>query len=178
MSSRVARNPIAIPNNVEVTINDKSVNVKGPKGTIEYTIPMNVDVAVNDNRVEIQALNEERNTNALAGTVRATINNNIIGVSDGYEKKLLLKGVGYKAALKDKYLSLSLGFSHPVEYLIPEGITIEVPNQTEIVIKGNGKQQVGQVAAEIRRYRSPEPYKGKGIRYSDEVVVLKETKKK
>lgn len=178
MTSRVARNPIAIPKNVEVTINKHIVNVKGPKGNIDYQIPNNVTIAVNDNKVQIQLLDDERDTNAIAGTARANINNNIIGVSDGYEKKLLLKGVGYKAALKDKALHLSLGFSHPVEYKIPVNITIDVPNQTEIVIKGSSKQQVGQVAAEIRRYRPPEPYKGKGIRYDDEKVDLKETKKK
>lgn len=176
--SRVAKNPIVIPEKVDIKINDNNISITGPNGNINHHIPKNVKVTYEGNLVVISVLNNETDTNALAGTTRAIINNSVAGVSKGYEKKLTLKGVGYKALLKDNILVLSLGFSHPVEYKIPKDITIEVPTQTELTIKGRDKQQVGQVASEIRRFRPPEPYKGKGVRYTDEVVKLKETKKK
>lgn len=178
MASRVARNPITLPKDVEIIINQDVVIVKGPKGKIEHKLAKNISVNQDEKIVHITAQDDLRETNALAGTTRAIINNHVIGVSTGYEIKLILKGVGYKALVKGQVLQLSLGFSHPVEYQIPTGITIESPSQTEILVKGSDKQKVGQVASEIRRYRPPEPYKGKGVRYADEVVVIKETKKK
>lgn len=183
MSSRVARKPIEIPKGVEVTINGKEVSVKGSKGTLSHTIPECVAIAQNDNEIVISPSDPndaERSTNALAGTTRALISNNIIGVSEGYEKKLTLVGVGYRAQIKGKVLNLTLGFSHPVDHPIPEGLSIEVggQKQDEIIIKGIDKQVVGQVAADIRAYRPPEPYKGKGVRYSDEQIIKKEVKKK
>ena len=178
MSSRVARKPIIIPKGVEISIKDQLIEVKGSKGTLQHVIPTCVAVSESDSELIVQANDELKSSNALAGTTRALVNNCIIGVSEGYEKKLTLKGVGYRAQVKGNVLHLTLGFSHPVEFKIPEGITIECPSQTDVVVVGNNKQKVGQVAANIRAYRPPEPYKGKGIRYADEVVLLKETKKK
>jgi large subunit ribosomal protein L6 len=180
MSSRIASKPIVLPAGVELSTSGSQVQIKGKKGTLVYTLPNNVGVAQNDKEVTVSVLKDERrvNTIAMAGTTRAILHNMVVGVHDGYERKLLLVGVGYRAQLKGNALGLSLGFSHPVDFPIPAGITIECPSQTEIVIKGIDKQLIGQVAANIRAYRPPEPYKGKGIRYSDEKVRRKETKKK
>jgi len=180
MTSRIANKPITLPAGVEITTQGDEVMVKGKKGTLTYKLPRNVGVAQNDKELNVSVLREERRVNvvALAGTTRAILQNMVTGVSQGYERKLLLVGVGYRAQLKGNSLSLSLGFSHPVEHPIAEGITIECPSQTEILVRGIDKQLVGQVAADIRKYRPPECYKGKGIRYGDERIVLKETKKK
>ncbi|MEJ6474328.1 50S ribosomal protein L6 [Pseudoalteromonas piscicida] len=175
--SRIAKAPINVPAGVEVTINGQDIKVKGKNGELTRTINDAVEVSLNDN-VITTAPREVANAWAQAGTARALINNMIVGVNDGYEKKLQLVGVGYRAAVKGKVLDLTLGFSHPVNFEIPEGITIEAPSQTEIVVKGADKQLVGQTAANIRSYREPEPYKGKGVRYADEHVRRKEAKKK
>ncbi len=174
--SRVARNPIAIPSGVEVNVVDGMVKVKGPKGELSQSLHPTVELKQADNVINMSA--REDSARAIAGTMRALVNNMVTGVSTGFEKKLTVIGVGYRAAVKGKELDLTLGFSHPVIFPIPEGVTIECPSQTEILIKGADKQQVGQVAAEIRHFRPPEPYKGKGIRYTDEHVVRKEAKKK
>jgi large subunit ribosomal protein L6 len=176
--SRVARKPIELPKNVDVKLANQQISIKGPKGTLEYNIHDAVEVNFKDNVLSFTGKEKISNSNALAGTARANINNMITGVTEGYTIKLLLVGVGYRAQVKGDTLVLSLGFSHPVEFKIPKGITIESTVQTEVVIKGNDKQQVGQVAAVIRAYRAPEPYKGKGVRYEGEVIKLKETKKK
>ena len=176
--SRVANQPVSVPSSVEITENGQQVTVKGPKGTLEHTIHGLVEMERGDAELTFKARDESKAANALAGTTRAVINNLIIGASDGFEKKLELVGVGYRAQAKGKVLNLTLGFSHPVDYELPEGVTAETPSQTEIIIKGCDKQKVGQVAAEIRAFRPPEPYKGKGVRYADEVVVRKEAKKK
>lgn len=174
--SRVAKSPIAIPSDVEVNFIDGLVKVKGPKGELSQSLHPMVELVQADNVITMSARVDT--AWAMAGTMRALVNNMVNGVSTGYEKKLTIIGVGYRAAVKGKELDLTLGFSHPVIYPIPEGITIECPSQTEVVIKGIDKQKVGQVAAEIRHYRPPEPYKGKGVRYSDEKIVRKEAKKK
>ena len=174
--SRVAKDPVAIPSGVEINVADGVVRVKGPKGELSQALHETVDMAQEEGNLNFSAKNDE--AWAMAGTMRALVNNMITGVSSGFEKKLTIIGVGYRAAVKGKDLDLTLGFSHPVAYPIPEGITIECPSQTEIVVKGADKQKVGQVAAEIRRYRPPEPYKGKGVRYADEYVAMKEAKKK
>ncbi len=174
--SRVAKNPVAIPSGVEINFTDGVVRVKGPKGELTQALNETVDIAQEDGSLNFSAKNDD--AWAMAGTMRALVNNMVAGVSDGFEKKLTIIGVGYRAAVKGKDLDLTLGFSHPVAYPIPEGITIECPSQTEIVVKGADKQKVGQVAAEIRRYRPPEPYKGKGVRYANEYVAMKEAKKK
>jgi large subunit ribosomal protein L6 len=174
--SRVAKDPVAIPSGVEVNIADGVVRVKGPKGELSQALHETVDLSQENGNLNFSAKNDE--AWAMAGTMRALVNNMVAGVSNGFEKKLTIIGVGYRAAVKGKDLDLTLGFSHPVVYPIPEGITIECPSQTEIVVKGADKQKVGQVAAEIRRYRPPEPYKGKGVRYADEYVAMKEAKKK
>jgi large subunit ribosomal protein L6 len=176
--SRVAKNPVSLPQGVTATVAADAVTVKGAKGTI--SLPLREGLAVRQDGQQLRVEPAERSRDALmhAGSLRAHIANVVHGVSKGYEKKLELVGVGYRAAAQGKKLNLTLGFSHPVEYDVPEGITIETPSQTEIVVKGADKQQVGQVAAEIRAYRAPEPYKGKGVRYSGERIELKETKKK
>lgn len=176
--SRVANQPVSVPSSVEIAENGQQVTVKGPKGTLEHTIHGLVQMERGDAELTFKARDESKAANALAGTTRAVINNLVIGASDGFEKKLELVGVGYRAQAKGAVLNLTLGFSHPVDYAVPEGVTVETPSQTEILIKGCDKQKVGQVAAEIRAYRPPEPYKGKGVRYADEVVVRKEAKKK
>ncbi|MDH5469766.1 MAG: 50S ribosomal protein L6 [Gammaproteobacteria bacterium] len=176
--SRVANQPVSVPSSVEIAENGQQVTVKGPKGTLEHTIHGLVQMERGDAELTFKARDESKAANALAGTTRAVINNLVIGASDGFEKKLELVGVGYRAQAKGAVLNLTLGFSHPVDYEVPEGVTVETPSQTEILIKGCDKQKVGQVAAEIRAYRPPEPYKGKGVRYADEVVVRKEAKKK
>lgn len=175
--SRVANSPVVIPSGVEVSLGDV-IRVKGPKGELTQAANSLVAVSQEDNELKFAATNGEKAANAMAGTMRALLNNMVTGVSQGFEKKLTLIGVGYRAQLQGKNLNLSLGFSHPVEHEIPEGITIECPSQTEVVVKGIDKQKVGQTAANIRAYRPPEPYKGKGVRYTDEHVVRKEAKKK
>jgi len=176
--SRIANQPISVPSSVEITENGQQITVKGPKGTLEHTIHGLVEMVREDAELKFSARDESKAANALAGTTRAMLNNLVVGVSDGFEKKLELVGVGYRAQAKGKVLNLTLGFSHPVDYKLPEGVTAETPSQTEIVIKGCDKQKVGQVAAEVRAFRPPEPYKGKGVRYADEMVVRKEAKKK
>ena len=176
--SRIAKAPINVPAGVEVTINGQDIKVKGKNGELSRTIHAAVEVALNDNVITTKPRDGVANAWAQAGTARALINNMIIGAGNGYEKKLQLVGVGYRAAAKGKTLDLTLGFSHPVVFEVPVGITIETPSQTEILVKGADKQLVGQTAANIRAYRAPEPYKGKGVRYSDENVRRKEAKKK
>ena len=172
--SRIANKPVDIPDNVEANINNNLLTVKGPLGEMKLDIHGDVDVQINDNIISV---NSNQNS-AMAGTMRSLIFNNVIGVSKGFEKKLMLVGVGYKAEAKDKKLNLSLGFSHPIVYEYDLDLDISTPSPTEVVIKGVDKQKVGQAAAEIRAYRPPEPYKGKGVKYSDEVIIRKETKKK
>jgi len=176
--SRVAKKPVELPKGVEINQSDSGLVIKGPKGELSITLNSEVLVNVEDNVVTFQPRSGSRFSTAMAGTTRSLVNNMVVGVQDGFERKLELVGVGYRAKVQGKKLNLTLGFSHPVSYTVPEGITIETPSQTEIWIKGINKQQVGQVAAEIRHFRPPEPYKGKGVRYSDERVVLKEAKKK
>ena len=176
--SRVSKNPITIPASVEITILPFSVLVKGPLGALQQALTNDVMLEINQNILKIQTTNDSKHANALSGTIRALIANMVHGVSIGFEKKLQLVGVGYRAQASLNKINLTLGFSHPVDHVVPDGITIETPSQTEIIIKGIDKQKVGQTAADIRAYRKPEPYKGKGVRYSDEVIVLKETKKK
>ena len=174
--SRVANNPVNLPKGVEVNINGSSVSVKGGKGTMEMTLTDGIGIDVNEGVAQITY---DFDTNrAMAGTTRALLKNLVVGVSDGWEKKLVLNGVGYRAKAAGKTVNLSLGLSHPVDYELPEGLSAETPTQTEIVIRGTDKQAVGQAAAEIRSFRPPEPYKGKGIRYADEYVRRKEAKKK
>lgn len=176
--SRVAKAPVAVPANVTVTLSGQDITVKGPAGELSRTIHSDVVISQEENTIVTNIANEGKGAWAQAGTARALINNMIIGVSAGFEKKLILNGVGYRAKAAGQNLNLSLGFSHPVDHAIPAGIKVETPSQTEIVLKGADKQLVGQVAANIRAYRKPEPYKGKGIRYSDENVRRKEAKKK
>ncbi|MCP4041120.1 MAG: 50S ribosomal protein L6 [Gammaproteobacteria bacterium] len=175
--SRVANQPIEIPKGVDVTISGRSVTVKGSMGTMRHEVHQAVDIAREENLLKFAPRAGQFRASAFAGTTRAVINNMVQGVGKGFEKRLALIGIGYRAQAKGKKLNLTLGFSHPVAYPVPEGIQIETPSNTEIVVKGFSKQQVGQVAAEIRSFRSPEPYKGKGIRYVDEMVVRKEAKK-
>ena len=172
--SRVAKKPIALAKGVECTVAGDVVTVKGPKGTLTTARPANVDVKIENGTVTLSAAGENM---AMAGTLRALLNNMVSGVATGFERKLELVGVGYRAAMQGKDLNLSLGFSHPVLFTPPAGITIETPTQTEIVIKGADKQVVGHAAAKIRAFRSPEPYKGKGVRYAGEKITLKEAKK-
>lgn len=176
--SRIANNPIQLPAGVQVVLNNGEVSIKGPKGTLHWSMHQTVQVMVEGNVVKIKATDDEIATNALAGTTRALLSNMVTGVTHGFEKKLLLKGVGYRAQVQGSVLNLSVGFSHPVVFHLPAGITAEVPEPTIIIIKGMDKQKVGQIAANIRAVRPPEPYKGKGIRYDNEHVVLKEGKKK
>lgn len=176
--SRVAKNPVAIPKGVEVNISAAEIAVKGPLGALRQALPAAVSVERDGDSLVCKAREGAVNAKALSGTVRALVNNMVTGVSAGFERKLTLVGVGYRAQAQGDKLNLTLGFSHPVVHQMPEGVKVETPTQTEVVIKGIDKQQVGQVAAEVRAYRAPEPYKGKGVRYADEVVALKETKKK
>lgn len=175
--SRVGKNPIQLPKGVEVTLGEM-ITVKGPLGSLSQKSPENVRVVVEAGVVSFEPVDETIQANAMSGTLRALMSNMVNGVSKGFEKKLTLVGVGYRAQVQGENLNLSLGFSHPVVHKMPSGIKAETPSQTEIVIKGIDRQKVGQVAADVRAYRPPEPYKGKGVRYADEVVVLKETKKK
>ncbi|WP_432721956.1 50S ribosomal protein L6 [Jeongeupia wiesaeckerbachi] len=176
--SRVAKNPVAIPAGVEVKIGAEEIVIKGPNGSLAQALTGNVDVKVEDNALVFAARNGDKQSRSMSGTLRALVNNMVTGVSKGFERKLTLVGVGYRAQAQGDTLNLTLGFSHPVAHKMPAGVKVETPSQTEIVLKGADKQVVGQVAADIRAYRAPEPYKGKGVRYSDEVVVRKETKKK
>lgn len=176
--SRVAKAPVSVASGVTVTINGQDIEVKGSKGTMKHTLHPSVAAEQKDGVVTVKPVNEEKQSWAHAGTARALINNMVVGVSEGFEKKLTLIGVGYRAQAKGKSLDLSLGFSHPVVYQLPEGVTAETPSATEIVLKGFDKQVIGQAAAEIRAFRPPEPYKGKGVRYADEHVIRKEAKKK
>ncbi|HLD16892.1 MAG TPA: 50S ribosomal protein L6 [Coxiellaceae bacterium] len=178
MVSRVAKSPVELPKGVDVTIEGRVVTIKGQKGQTEWSVHPAIRVELVDNTLTVQMNNDEQQSVALAGTTRALLNNMVQGVSAGFEKKLVLVGVGYRANAQGKKLDLSLGFSHPVVMSMPEGIIVETPSQTEIVIKGVDKQKVGQVAANIRALRPPEPYKGKGIRYDGETIQLKEGKKK
>lgn len=176
--SRIANQPVIIPSTVKVEFEGKKITAKGPKGENFLLVHDLVTVKEDESQLQFSANSSAKLAKALSGTTRALVANLIKGVENGFEKKLVLVGVGYRAQLQGKVLNLTLGFSHPVNFAIPEGITIEVPSQTELVVRGADKQQVGQVAANIRAYRPPEPYKGKGIRYTDEVIILKETKKK
>ncbi|MEJ8567465.1 50S ribosomal protein L6 [Elongatibacter sediminis] len=173
--SRVAKAPIALPSGVEFNIQDSEIRVKGPKGAL--ALPVHPEVELVHDNGEVRVEFDKSSNVAMAGTYRSLVNNLVVGVTEGFEKKLSLIGVGYRAQVQGNTLSLALGFSHPVEYKAPEGITIEAPSQTEVVVKGCDKQRVGQVAAEIRAFRPPEPYKGKGVRYADEYVARKEAKK-
>ncbi len=173
--SRVAKKPVALPKGVEVQVTSEEITVKGPKGTLKLATPPGVIAKIEDGQVLLSG--KAAGDVKMAGTARALINNMVIGVSEGYQRKLELVGVGYRAALAGRDLNLTLGFSHPVVFKAPEGITLEVPTQTEILIKGNDKQVVGQAAAKIRGFRPPEPYKGKGVRYAGEKITLKEAKK-
>lgn len=176
--SRVGSFPIPVPKGVEVNLASGQISVKGPLGTISRTADPNVAVEKNGENLMCKALGNSRQANIMSGTMRALIANMVTGVSKGFEKRLALVGVGYRAQAQGDKLNLTLGFSHPVVHQMPKGVKVATPTQTEIVITGIDKQQVGQVAAEVRGYRAPEPYKGKGVRYADEIVVLKETKKK
>jgi large subunit ribosomal protein L6 len=176
--SRVGKSPVLLPEKVEVTISADLISVKGPLGTLSQAITSNVKVEKIDNHLEIKLNEDTRQANAISGTLRALIANMVQGVSKGFERKLMLVGVGYRAQAQGDKLNLTLGFSHPVVHQVPVGVKVETPTQTEIIIKGADKQLVGQVAADVRKNRPPEPYKGKGVRYADERIVLKETKKK
>ena len=176
--SRIAKSPIPVPKGVEVTISPTEISVKGPLGTVARPMDPNVGIEKDGESLKLKALGNSNHANAMSGTMRALVANMVTGVTKGFEKKLSLVGVGYRAQAQGDKLNLSLGFSHPVVQTMPKGIKVATPTQTEIVISGVDKQLVGQVAAEVRAYRPPEPYKGKGVRYRDEVIVLKETKKK
>ncbi len=176
--SRVGKNPIAVPKGVEVSIAADQITVKGPLGSLTQAVNAKVAVVREGEELKVKPANDSRDADAMSGTFRALVNNMVQGVTKGFEKKLSLVGVGYRAQAQGDKLNLSLGFSHPVVHSMPKGVKVETPQQTEIVIKGIDKQLVGQVAAEVRAYRPPEPYKGKGVRYVDERVVIKETKKK
>ena len=176
--SRIANYPVVLPDKVEVTINHDEVSVKGPLGTLSQKLSPRVKIDRVENRLEFKVNDNSRQANAMSGTARAIVANMVTGVTKGFERKLTLVGVGYRAQAQGDKLNLTLGFSHPVVHQLPKGIKAETPTQTEIIIKGTDKQVVGQVAAEVRRYRSPEPYKGKGVRYTGEQIILKETKKK
>ncbi len=176
--SRIAKYPVPLPAGVEVNLGAERVTVKGKKGSLELALHPAVEIVNKDNVLTFAPRDQHPKSDAMAGTFRALLNNMVTGVSAGFEKKLELVGVGYRAQVQGKALNLTLGFSHPVVYPIPEGITAETPSQTEIVIKGMDKQKVGQVAADIRAFRPPEPYKGKGVKYADERIIRKEAKKK
>ncbi len=176
--SRIANNPVELPSGVELKINGQEVSVKGSKGSLSMNVNESVEVKQDDNVVSFAAKNSSKNAVALAGTARSLVNNMVVGVSQGFERKLILNGVGYRAKAAGKTLNLVLGFSHDVNYELPEGVTADTPSQTEIVLKCSDKQLLGQVASEIRAFRPPEPYKGKGVRYDDENIRRKEAKKK
>ena len=174
--SRVAKNPITIPDSVKVSIENSIIEVSGSKGNLNFKIPDSVSLNYEENIITVQ-YQESQQSVALAGTTRALVNNMVIGVSEGFQKKLQLVGVGYRAKASGKLLELSLGFSHPVKYQLPEDVSVETPSQTEVILSSHNKQALGQAAAEIRAFRPPEPYKGKGVKYADEVIKRKEAKK-
>jgi len=176
--SRVARMPVAVPNGTDIQIANGVITAKGPLGTLTQIINPLVEIKRDGEQLTFAAANDSRESSAMSGAFRALVANMVQGVSKGFERKLMLVGVGFRAQAQGASLNLSLGFSHPVVHSMPEGVKCETPTQTEILIKGADKQKVGQVAAEVRAYKPPEPYKGKGVRYADEVVVIKETKKK
>ncbi|WP_353233563.1 50S ribosomal protein L6 [Diaphorobacter ruginosibacter] len=176
--SRVGKSPVTVPQGVDVSMNDNQISVKGAGGNLSLTPNALVKVTLEDGKLTFVPANESREANAMSGTMRQLVNNMVVGVSKGFEKKLTLIGVGFKAAASGSKLNLAVGYSHPVNFEMPAGITVATPSPTEIVLKGADRQRVGQLAAEIRAVRPPEPYKGKGIRYADEKVVIKETKKK
>jgi large subunit ribosomal protein L6 len=176
--SRIAKYPVIVPEKVDVTVSASEVTVKGPLGTLKQALSANVIVKHEGDKVTFAAADESQAANALSGTMRNLVANMVNGVKTGFERKLSLVGVGYRAQAQGNKVNLSLGFSHPIVHLLPDGVKAETPTQTEIVIKGIDKQKVGQTAAEIRAYKPPEPYKGKGVRYTGETVTLKETKKK
>lgn len=182
MASRVAKSPVIVPKGVEVVFDLKSVNVKGPKGHLSMPLFRNIELKTENDKdrtiIQIIVKTTDRQTNAMSGTTRSLLNNMVTGVSHGFEKTLELVGVGYRAQAAGKIINLSLGFSHPVDFGLPEGVVAETPNNTTIILKSINKQLLGQTAAEIRSYRPPEPYKGKGIKYANEVIKRKETKKK
>ena len=176
--SRVANSPIAVPSGVEVKLDGQRINVKGSKGELAMNIHQDVEITQNDGALQVAARSPEKQSRAMAGTTRALVFNMVTGVSTGFERRLQLVGVGYRAQMQGKGLNLALGFSHPVHFEAPEGVTLETPTQTEIVVRGVDKQKVGQAAAEIRAFRPPEPYKGKGVKYDNEQIRRKEAKKK
>ncbi len=176
--SRVAKTPIQLPTGVEVALAANEISVKGPLGTLIQALNSDVAVQRVGEKLQCSATSDSMQSNAMSGTIRALLANMVLGVTKGFERKLTLVGVGYRAQAAGDTLNLTIGYSHPVVYKMPKGVKVETPTQTDIILKGANKQQVGQVAAEIRAFREPEPYKGKGVRYSDEVVILKETKKK
>lgn len=176
--SRVAKAPVAVPNGVTVTQNGRQVEVKGSKGTLSFNLHALVELKQEDGHLIVAPAKESKDGWMQAGTARSVLNNLVKGVNEGFERKLQLIGVGYKAAIKGNVVHLNLGFSHPIDYTLPEGVSAETPTATEVLLKSANKQLLGQVAADIRSYRAPEPYKGKGVRYSDEVVLRKEAKKK
>ncbi|MCH8866539.1 MAG: 50S ribosomal protein L6 [Proteobacteria bacterium] len=176
--SRIAKAPVELPQGVDFRQDGNVVTIKGSKGALKLELNSEVEVTKNDDALTIAPRSGSRFAGAVAGTTRALLANMVRGVTEGYERKLELVGVGYRAQLQGRVLSLTLGFSHPVVYEVPEGVSVETPSQTEVIIRGTDKQQVGQVAADIRRFRPPEPYKGKGVRYANERVVMKEAKKK
>ena len=176
--SRIAKYPVELPKGVETTINVDSIVVKGPLGTLTQPLTGDVEIKLDGDKLTFDVANESRHAHAMSGTLRALVNNMVTGVSKGFERKLTLVGVGFRAQVQGNAIKMQLGFSHDVVYEMPEGIKIECPTPTEVVVKGANKQVVGQVAAELRAYRRPEPYKGKGVRYADEHVIIKEAKKK
>ena len=176
--SRIGNLPVPLPKGVEVNIAPDAVSVKGPLGTLTQALTKNVRLKQDGEALVVEAVNDSNEANAMSGTIRAILSNMVAGVTKGFERKLALVGVGYRAQAQGDKLNLTLGFSHPVVHQMPKGIKVETPTQTEILIKGLDRQLVGQVAATVRAYRPPEPYKGKGVRYADEAIVLKETKKK
>lgn len=178
MAGRVAKKPVLVPSGVEISITNQRVIVKGKKGQLSTDIPLSVSVVKEENLLKLESKGNSKFSESIAGTIRALLHNMVVGVTEGFTKKLELVGIGYRAQAKGSALDLVVGYSHPVKVQAPAGVTFETPSQTEILIKGSDKQVVGQLAAKIRQLRSPEPYKGKGIRYSGEVINMKETKKK
>lgn len=176
--SRIGKKPVSIPANVEVILSSSEVSIKGPLGKLQRDLNSDVIIERDGDTLLVKVANDSRQANAMSGTMRALLANMVQGVTSGFEKKLSLIGVGFRAQATNEILNLTLGFSHPIIHKMPEGVKVETPTQTEVLIKGIDKQKVGQVAAEVRAYRKPEPYKGKGVRYTDEVIIMKEAKKK